>query len=50
MGLFNKSSKFYPLTLDSGSSMNIRLDSLLPQEFIFQEFVALEEKLLELQI
>ena len=47
MGLFNKASKFYPLSLESGSSMNIRLDSPLPEEFIFQEFVDIDEKPLE---
>jgi hypothetical protein len=50
VGLFHKASKFYPLSLESGSTMNIRLDSPLPEEFIFQEFVDLDEKPLEWQV
>ena len=50
MGLFNKASKFYPLTLNDGSSMNIVLNSSLPETFVFEEFVILDEIPLEWKV
>lgn len=50
MGLFNKTSSTYPLTLNDGNSMNILMSSALPKEFVFEEFVVLDEKELEWKV
>ena len=50
VGLFSKASKFYPLSLEGGSFMNIRLDSPLPEDFIFQEFISVHELPLEWKV
>lgn len=50
MGIFSKKAALYPITLSDGKQMNITLDSPLPQEFIFKEFVRFDEKEFERQI
>lgn len=44
MGLFSSTKKIYPLKLKNGSSMNITTDSALPDLFIFEEFIDIDEK------
>lgn len=50
VGLFNKAPKYYPLTLADGSSMNIVLNSSLPESFVFEEFVLRDELPLEWKV
>jgi hypothetical protein len=47
MGIFKKSSNLFPVTLMNGTAMNLTLDSPLPDEFVFEEFVVLDSKPLE---
>lgn len=47
VGLFSKASKYFPVTLNDGSSMSIAADIGLPQQLVFEEFVSFDEKPLE---
>ena len=50
MGLFNKASKYYPVALNDGSSLNVSSSVGLSQQFVFEEFVSFDEKQLEWQL